>query len=202
MTVLNPGITKGGSVSDTELKALASTVSSSDTIPYYTGLGVANTTPFTPMARNLLDDVDAATMRATLDAEQHKANLTAIGALASATDTIPYFTGSGTASTTSLTVMARNLLDDPDASTMRTTLGVAIGTNVQAQNVNLQAIAGVTSATDKLPYFTGSGTASVTDLTSQARTFLSQTTAAGQRNVLNIDNTAGRIYSFSVFGGA
>ena len=69
------------------------------------------------------------------------ATLTALAGLTTAADQLIYATGVDTFAMASLTTFGRSLIDDADASAGRTTLGVVIGTNVQAWDADLDAIA-------------------------------------------------------------
>lgn len=69
------------------------------------------------------------------------ATLTALAGLTTAADQLIYSTGVDAFAMASLTAFGRSLIDDADASAARTTLGLAIGTNVQAWDGDLDAIA-------------------------------------------------------------
>lgn len=185
------GLVPGGG-SDPELAALAGLTSAANKVPYFTGSGTAAVADFTAFGRSLVDDADASAARTTLglvigtNVQAYDADLAALAGLTSAADALPYFTGSGTASTTTLTTFGRSLIDDADASAARTTIGLVIGTNVQAYDAELAALAGLTSAANKLPYFTGSGTADVADLSAFGRTLIDDADASAARTTLGL----------------
>jgi len=57
---------------------------------------------------------------------------------------------------------------------------------IQALDADLSALGGVTSAANKVPYFTGAGTADVADFTAAGRALVDDATAAAQRATLSL----------------
>ena len=178
------------------LQALSGLTSAADKGIQYTGSGTAAVYDLTTAGKALLDDADADAQRTTLglvigtDVQAYDADLLAIAGLTSAADKGIQFTGSGAAATYDLTTAGKALLDDANASAQRTTLGLVIGTDVQAYDADLAAIAGLTSAANKGIQFTGSGTAAVYSLTAAGKALLDDADAAAQRTTLGLGTIA------------
>ncbi|MEI9995084.1 MAG: hypothetical protein WDM91_10850 [Rhizomicrobium sp.] len=114
-------------------------------------------------ANNLSDILSASTARANLgliigtNVQAWDADLDAFSGLTSAGDRLPYFTSSHAMALATFTSFGRSLVDDADAATARTTLGLAVGTNVEAWDADLDALAALSSSAGIVKR-TGAGT--------------------------------------------
>lgn len=74
-----------------------------------------------------------------------------------------------------------------DEAEFKSAYNMEAGTDYQAYDAELAAIAGLTSAADKMIYFTGSGTAAVADLTAFARSILDDADEATFKATVNLE---------------
>lgn len=140
----------------------------------------------TAYGRALLEVASAAALRAAAE----------LGALAVEDDVTA-------AQISDATANGRALITAANYAAMRALLDLEVGTDVQAQDAELSALAGLTSAADRLPYFTGSGSAALATFTGAGRDLVDDADAAAQRTTLGLGTIATQAASnVSITGGA
>ena len=217
-TVVLPSTTSIGNVSSTEISYLDGVTSAIQTqigtkansagptftgtvvLPSTTSIGNVSSTEIgyldgvTSAIQTQIDNLIAGTgTYQPLDAD-----LTAIAGLTSAADRLPYFTGSGTAALATFTTFGRSLVDDIDAATARTTLGLGTMAVETASNYLTTSSASSTYATISSPGIT-------TSITTTSPTFALINTGAttisfgGEATTLSIGNTATAAQTVNMF---
>lgn len=182
---------------DTGLTSFAALPTVADRYAYSTALNVWAEGTITSFARTILDDADAATVRTTIGAGTGAGTVTSVdgsGGTTGLTLTGGPITTTGTLTLGGTLAVANGGTGGADAATARTNLGLVIGTNVQAYDAELAALAGLTSAADRLPYFTGLGTAALATFTAAGRALVDDADATAQRTTLGLGAIATGAY--------
>ena len=132
--------------------------------------------------------------------QAYDAGLQSISGLTTVADRMIYTTASDTYAVTTLTAAGRAILDDADAAAQRTTLGLVIGTNVQAYDADLAAIAGL-AVTDG-NFIVGNGSTWVAENGNTAIASLGITATAAELNLIDGSSAGTIVNSKAVIYGA
>lgn len=171
---------------DATLTALAAVITAADKLIYATGADAFSTTTLTSFGRSVAACANAAALLTLAGAQPSDATLTALAAVTTAADKIIYATGTDTFSTTDFTTLGRTLAGLANAAAGRTALGVVIGTDVEAHDATLTALAGVTTAANKLIYATGSDAFATTDISAFGRSLIDDADATAGLATLGV----------------
>lgn len=174
------------------LTAIAGQTWAADRFTYYSGAATAQLGTITSFGRSVVAVADEAAFKALVnleigtDVQAQNANLAALAGQTWAADRFTYYTAAATAALGTITAFALTILDDADATAARSTLGLVIGTNVQAQNANLAAIAGQTWAADQFTYYSAAATAQLGTITTFGRSLIDDADATAARSTLGL----------------
>ena len=170
----NLGLAIGSNVQayDAGLQSISGLTTSANQMIYTTALDTYATTSLTAAGRAILDDADAAAQRTTLG----------LGTMATQASSSVTITGGTISGITDLAI-ADGGTGASDAGTARTNLGLAIGTNVQAWDANLDQIAALAPTADN--FIVGNGTAWTLETPASALASLGVTATAAELNTLD-----------------
>ena len=122
-----------------------------------------------------------------VDVQAYDAGLQSLAGIATTgADRLIYATATDVYTTSAFTAFGRSLVDDVDASASRTTLGLVIGTNVQAYDAGLLSIAAATTAADKFLYTTALDVYAVATITTFGRSLVDDADASTARTTLGL----------------
>ena len=157
-------------------------------IARFTGATVIEGRSYTELKADL--DLEIGT-----DVEAHDDGLLSIAGLTTAANKSIYTTALDTYAVYDLTAFARTILDDADASAVRTTLGLVYGTNVQAYDDGLLSLAGLTYASDSFIKVTAEDTYAIRTIAE------TQSDLSIYTNLTSfVDQTAWRVFYSNVAG--
>ncbi|WP_188249414.1 hypothetical protein [Citrobacter sp. C1] len=115
------------------------------------------------------------------------ATLTALAGLVGAANKLPYFNGTDTATLTDLTSVGRDIIGKTDVTAVLQYLGLTTALAAkQPLDATLTALAGLANGANKLPYFTGTDTMAVADLSAFVRAMLGKADATAVLSYLGL----------------
>jgi hypothetical protein len=191
---------------DATLQSISALGTAADKIIYTTGVDTWAEATLSAYGRSLIAQGNEANIKAYLnleigtDVQAQDATLQSLSALGTGADKILYTTGVDTWAEANISAFGLTLIDDANAGTARTTLGLVIGTDVQAQDATLQSISALGTVANKIAYTTGVDTWAEADISAFGRTLIDDADAGAARTTLDLGNVS--TLDTTITGGA